>query len=181
MKDNSSETQGSMAEALKDAGVVQTKGIGRGRGPIRVRRFEIEKIFLREPDRLFPAQYLAKLLDTPMSNLMCHIHRMGRDHLLVRTGKPGDYYYQKADRFNKPSKVNVREKHEELGPVDGGPPKIKPQKPRVAVDPFASTGEHVSIQLQIERLRKLINTADGMLISLTVDYGQLRGRLEKLL
>ncbi len=187
MKDDSSKAQGAMAEALKDAGVVQqSHGIGRGRGPIRVRRFEVEKIFLREPDRLFPPQYLSKLLDTPLSNLMCHIHRMKREGLLTRSGTTGNYYYQKAPKFTRPSKINVRMKHAELGPVEGGPLPMKPQRPAVAVVPFNGSltphaEDHVSIQLQMERLRELLDTADKLLIGLMFDYGQLRGRLEKLL
>lgn len=173
---------GSLGVALLAAGVV---GVGRGRGPIRVRRFEVEQIFLDNRDRTYTAGQLSHILKSPSSNMLCHLRRMLMEGILVTSLAPkGERQYRAAISFTKLSGKAIRQKHGAFPPSDNGNgvdkvTPLKPLKPSVHATKIGSDG--VPISLQIAQLREVMDTANRMLGALSHDYTELKSKVEGIL
>lgn len=174
---------GSLGVALLAAGVV---GVGRGRGPIRVRRFEVEQIFLDNRDRNYTVGQLSHLLKSPPSNMLCHLRRMLQEEILVTSlaTSKGERQYRAAISFTKLSGKAIRQKHGAFLPSDNGNgvdkvTPLKPLKPSVHATKIGADGG--SISLQIAQLKEVMDTANRMLGALSHDYTELKSKVEGIL
>lgn len=104
-----------MPDGMKEAGLRMStdEHPGKGRGPIKVKRHDVEQFFLdNNRDLFYQVDAVARVLGKPRTSVATHLTRMtGRGVIKIQdtNAKYGERAYQVSPSFNKLSRMQTRE------------------------------------------------------------------------
>jgi len=176
-----------LPDALKGAGLRMStkKHPGKGRGPIKVRRPDVEKFFLDHRDEYYRATAVASAIDKPAKSVSTHLYRMEVAGLLLlqEKGKDPRYRaYKTAPGFRKLTVMHTRRLSGERPPKE-----VAAFAERTTSPPPWETGrptwtdENLSIGEHIEGINLTIALLDDKMAALGRAYAQIKHKVGAIL